>query len=141
MEIGSVTDGSTATGVNRFAELSSEDFLRVLFTELQNQDPLEPTDSSKLLEQLSSLRNIESQMSLQDQLTSLVLQNQIASAGNMIGKLVEGLDGLNDRASGLVTSVRVEHDQVILELDNGRALEMSRVTAIAEPTPTQALAG
>ena len=61
---GSSGQTNTTTG-NRFAELSTEDFMRVLFTELQNQDPLKPQDSSKMLEQLSSLRNIESQLTQQ----------------------------------------------------------------------------
>jgi flagellar basal-body rod modification protein FlgD len=122
---------STGNNVNRFAELSSEEFMKVLFTELQNQDPLNPQDSSKMLEQLSSLRNIESQVKLQDQLADLVSQNQVAAAGNLIGKAVQGLDETNKQTTGLVTSVRVTSDGVKLQLDNGSELDMARVTAIA----------
>ena len=42
-----------AGGSNRFNELSSEDFMKIIFTELQQQDPFEPNDSSALLEQLN----------------------------------------------------------------------------------------
>ncbi len=132
------TLGATASGTsrpaptNRFAELSSEEFIKVLFTELQNQDPLKPQDSSKMLEQLSSLRNIESQMSLQEQLKDLVKQNQVAAAGGMIGKVVQGLDGGNNQIIGLVTAVRVTDEGVMLQLDNGHQLDMSRVSAITE---------
>ncbi|MDH3584900.1 MAG: hypothetical protein OER86_11870 [Phycisphaerae bacterium] len=142
MELGAIAGGTERPELtNRFAEMSSEDFIRVLFTELRNQDPLEPQDSSKLLEQLSSLRNIESQLTLQEKLESLVLGNQIASAGNLIGKLVEGLDGFNDQVQGLVTSVRVADGQVVLELDSGQALEMDRVTTITDPQPRAGFVG
>ena len=86
-----------------------------------------------MLEQLSSLRNIESQTSLQDSLKSLVQQNQISSAGAMIGKSVEGLDASNNKITGLVTSVRVTDNKALLELDNGKSLEMSRVTQVSTP--------
>lgn len=132
MSAGAIAGSSvTASGAsNRFADLSSDDFIRVMLSELENQDPFEPTDSSALLEQLSSLRNIESQLSLQDQLESLVLQNQITSAGGLIGKLVIGLDDAHAEVDGLVTAVRVEQDRVFLELDTGQTLRADRVTQI-----------
>jgi len=133
MEVNSVgaAAGSASQAANRFAELDSAEFIRVLITELQNQDPLQPQDTQALIEQLSGLRNIESQTQLSEQLGELVLQNQVAAAGNMIGKLVQGIDSTNSQASGLVVSVRVKGDQVVLELDNGRSMEMSQVTGIA----------
>lgn len=132
------SSGGSAPPANRFAELSTEEFMKVLFTELQNQDPLKPQDSSKMLEQLSSLRNIESQLTLQQDLKALVTQNQIASAGNLIGKLVQGLDEGNNQVIGLVTGVRVADDKVLLQLDTGQQLDMGRVTAIAEMPPETA---
>ena len=139
MNVNGITGNSTSSApTNRFADLSSEEFMRVLFTELQNQDPLKPQDSSKMLEQLSSLRNIESQLTLQRDLKALVTQNQIASAGNLIGKLVQGLDDANNQVIGQVTAVRVEGEDVLLQLDTGQQLNMRRVTAIAElPPPTE----
>lgn len=130
---GASAQGQQAPGSNKFSELSSDEFVKVLFTELQNQDPMEPQDTGALLEQLSSLRNIESQMSLQDELQSLVTQNQIAGAGNLIGKQVAGLTEGNEQITGLVSSVRVKDDQVVLELDTGQRLAMSQVTGISEP--------
>ena len=136
-----VSSTQPAAGVNRFAELNSTDFIRVLMTELQNQDPFEPQDSAALLEQLSSIRNIESQLSLQETLEDLVLQNQIAGAGNLIGHYVEGLNDSNDRIAGEVTAVRVVDKQVILELDSGQALMLKQVSSItaAEATAPAAL--
>ena len=133
MPVDAINSTSSSASTNSFAALSTTDFIRVLMTELQQQDPFDPQDSGALLEQLSSLRNIESQMSLQEKLGELVLQNQIASAGGMIGRFVEGLDITNHRVNGVVTSVRVTDEEVILELDSGATLNMSRVELVAEP--------
>ena len=105
MEINGTGSGTERPITSRFSDLSSEQFIEVLFAELQNQDPFQPSDSGALLEQLSSLRNIESQLSLQTQMETLVSQNQLASAGNLIGKLVAGLDNLNmNRVTNVASS-------------------------------------
>ncbi len=117
---------------NRFSDISSEEFVKILVTELTQQDPLQPNDTGAILEQLSSLRNIESQISLQDQLEALVLQNQIAQAGGLIGKKVEGLDGSDNKITGHVTAVRIVDGEAVLELDSGKQLPMNRVTRMTE---------
>lgn len=115
---------------DRMGSMSTEDFFKVMMTELQNQDPFEPQDSSALIDQISGIRNIESQMTLQESMENLVMQNQIASAGNLIGLMVEGMSANNDKIVGLVTSVRVVDNKVMLELDTGHSLEMSRVSTV-----------
>jgi len=135
MSAGAITGAGpipATPGGGGFAAMKTEDFLRVLLSELSNQDPFAPQDSTALLQQLSSLRNIESQLSLQEQLQNLVIHNQIAFAGGMIGKQVEGLSESNDNVQGIVTSVRVQEGSAILELDTGQALPIDRVTLIAE---------
>lgn len=132
MEISSLTGTNSTADANRFASLSSEEFIRVLTTELKNQDPFQPNDSAALLEQLSSIRNIESQSVLQEKIESLVLQNQIASASGMIGKVVQGLTDDSRNVVGVVDTVQVAGDRVVLSLHNGERLAMTRVNAIAE---------
>lgn len=131
MDVSSVAGGTSATS-NSFAQISSEEFVQILVEELQGQDPFNPQDTSAILEQLSSLRNIESDTLLGDRIEELVSQNQVASAGNLIGKLVEGIDTVNSNTSGQVTSVRVTSDGVFLELDNGRSMNIDSVTGISD---------
>jgi flagellar hook assembly protein FlgD len=133
--IGGTTAAATPAN-DAFASLTSGDFIKVMMSELSNQDPFQPQDSSKLLDQFSSLRNIESSLQLQQKLSDLVLQNQISSAGGMIGKLVQGLDANNNQVQGQVLAVQVKNGAAVLQLDSGQSLDMSRVTAIAgQPQP------
>ncbi len=135
MSVGAITGSGNTTqssaSASGYGALSSQEFMRILLTEMSNQDPFSPQDSSKLMEQISSLRNIESQIQLQETLTSLVAQNQIGAAGGMIGKLVAGLDAANNPVEGLVQSVRMQGGKAFLELDSGNLLAMDRVLAIA----------
>jgi flagellar basal-body rod modification protein FlgD len=119
--------------------LKTEDFINLMITQLKNQDPTDPVKNQDLLAQMSQIGSLQASTSLQDSLKSLVMQNNLGSAGNLIGKTVQGMDDQNNTISGLVTSVQVQGDQVNLELDNGKNLQLGRVTAIMA-TPGQAAA-
>lgn len=112
-------------------ELKTEDFIKMMITQLQNQDPLEPAKNQELLAQMSQIGQLQSATTLQESLKNLVLQNQLSTSGSLIGKTVEGLDELNEKVTGLVNSVRVDKNQIYLELDNGKSLPLGRVTTIA----------
>jgi flagellar basal-body rod modification protein FlgD len=121
-------------------QLKSEDFIKMMITQLQNQDPLEPAKNDQLLAQMSQIGQLQASTSLQDSLKGLVLQNSLGSAGNLIGKMVQGLDDQADPVSGLVNSVRVKDNNVYLELDSGKTLELGKVTSIS-PAPNNASTG
>jgi flagellar basal-body rod modification protein FlgD len=120
--------------------LKAEDFINMMVTQLQNQDPLEPAKNSELLAQMSQIGQLQTATAMQDTLKGLVLQNSLGAAGNLIGKIVEGLDDHGEPMQGLVTAVRVEKDEVMLELDNGKSLKLARVTSISQLNPATASA-
>ncbi|MBG81208.1 MAG: hypothetical protein CMJ39_10950 [Phycisphaerae bacterium] len=118
------------TTTNGFAELTSEDFITIMFTELTNQDPLAPTDSAALLDQLNSIRSIESDMTMVENMESLVFENQLSSASGLIGRFVGGLDWSGTRLGGTVTAVIRQGDEIALELESGAFLPISGVETI-----------
>ena len=126
---GSSQQGNTIQSKN--FELKAEDFIKMMITQLQNQDPMEPAKNEELLAQMSQIGQLQSATTMQESLKGMVMQNQIGSAGNLIGKTIQGLDDKNEPVKGVVNSVRIEKDKVFLELDNGKRLPMERVTTIA----------
>ena len=118
---------------NRFAEMESDDFLRIIFTELTNQDPLAPSDTSALLEQLNSIRSIESDLQLTNQLKALVTENQLASASSVLGKTIVGLTETLDSTTGVAVSARREGDKISVELDNGNVVPFESITHVIAP--------
>ena len=87
-----------------FAGLTSESFLKLLITQLQNQDPTEPIGNEELLNQISSMRTLQSNVELSDALKSLTSNQQLGTAASFIGKTVSGavgsqvVEGTVDRA-------------------------------------------
>jgi flagellar basal-body rod modification protein FlgD len=122
--------GNTGNTRSKY-NLKTEDFIRMMITQLQNQDPMEPAKNEQLLAQMSQIAQLESSTQLSDSIGNVVLQNSITSAGAMIGKLVTGKDPRGEDISGIVTSVQVKDNKVSLELDSGKSLEITRVTEVA----------
>ncbi len=123
------------TSPNGFSSLSSADFIRIMFTELANQDPFQPSDSSALLDQMNSIRSIESNIQLMDRLDTLVFENKLSSAATLIGKVVQGLTDDGFRVDGTVSTVLRQGDEVTLELDTGWRLSIDNIERIEEPQP------
>jgi flagellar basal-body rod modification protein FlgD len=97
------TVSSDQTGFNG---LSSENFLQMMIVQLKNQDPLQPTGNEELLNQISQMRSLQSNIELSDVLKSASSQQQLTSAASLIGKAVSGTvtgsDGNSQTVQGVV---------------------------------------
>jgi len=124
--------GSAPEAPNAFSELSSDEFVKIIFTELQQQDPLKPNDTGALLEQLSTIRTIQSDLDLSTRLSTLVTQNELAGASGLIGKAVSGVSLDDYRVIGVVQSVTRTKEGAVLNLEGGSRVRMSNVDNILE---------
>lgn len=112
---------------NAFNDLTSEQFVKIMFTELSNQDPLKPNDSNQMLQQLSSLRSIQSDINLTDKLEAILTQNQLSTAGSLIGKYVSGLTEGGQRVVGEVVAVARNENGPLLRLSNNFLVPFANV--------------
>lgn len=129
--ISSALSGSSSSGVgDKYSSLTSGDFMKVMFAELTRQDPLQPSQTKDLLEQISVIRSIESNLSLTDDLKKMVKQSEVTSAGNLVGQTVKGTTDNGQPVEGVVYSVSVSRDGVGLNLDSGLKVQMKNVTEI-----------
>ncbi len=114
-----------------FGALDSDEFTQIILTELSNQDPLEPNDTSALLEQLSTIRSIESDTQLNDTLGSLVDRSDFSAAASLIGSRVTTTD--NPLTPREVVSVTQSDDGISVTLDDGSFVPMSSVDSVFGP--------
>ena len=87
--IDSASVGTTQASVNASKEMDRDAFLNLLITQLQNQDPLNPTDSTEFTAQLAQFSSLEQLGNVNDNLKQL--QDFQASINNsqavsLIGK-------------------------------------------------------
>src|SRR3954464_11302657 len=130
--------GASAPAANTsgFSSLSSGDFTKIILTELSKQDPLQPNDTNALLQQISSVRSIQSNMDLSSKLNTLVSQNEFASAATLVGKVVGGIDESFNRVIGTVKSLSRTADGTVLTLTTGERINASDLDEIKE-APTE----
>lgn len=89
---------SNASAAGKSLAQNFDTFLKLLTTQLQNQDPLKPMDSDKFTEQLVSFSGVEQQIAGNkslETLVSLLGASQSSAAANMIGK---SIDAVGDQA-------------------------------------------
>lgn len=107
--VDSVTSGASvldkiSDSRSRLAD-STETFLSLLTTQLKNQDPMSPMDSSQFTQQIVQMTGVEQQLLTNDLLAALVGMNDggLAESVNLIGKTVTATTGAATLADGKAT--------------------------------------
>lgn len=103
-EISSIAQATNQTGsaTNPKSVLTGDDFLKLLLTELQYQDPTEPMDSEKILSQTSQLASLEAQDKTNKALEALTASfggNKNFNAVSSIGKMARLETGFKLKAN------------------------------------------
>lgn len=119
-------------------KLNTSDFVHMMITQLQHQNPLNPTNSDQLMSEMSQIGQLQSTSQLQTTLQGLATQTQIGAASSLIGKQVTGLDATSNPVGGLVASVQVTSAGVNLQLQNGTELALSNVATISPAASAKA---
>jgi len=79
-DLNSIATGTAQPATSKPTVLGKDDFLNLLITQLQNQDPLNPTDSTEFTAQLAQFSSLEQLNNVNTNLEQL--QNFQASANN-----------------------------------------------------------
>ena len=118
---------ATSTGSAPRGDLTQNDFLTLLITQLKNQDPLSPLDNETFVAQLaqfSTVSGITSTNDKLDALSRLTASNVRTGAMQWIGRSVTGPAG----ESGTVASVAIAEDNSLsLTLGTGATLSAAEV--------------
>jgi flagellar basal-body rod modification protein FlgD len=90
---GSTASAISQTGTSALGSLNSNfsDFLSLLMTQLQNQDPSSPMDSNQFTTELVQFSSVEQQINTNGDLTQLIQltqASQVEQSASMIGKPV-----------------------------------------------------
>jgi flagellar basal-body rod modification protein FlgD len=125
--------------------LDKDDFLQLLLVELQNQDPTNPADSDKILQQTSDLATLESSKNTNESLSKLsesMSQSTQFSTIGAIGKMADtGRTGINLESGNPVNfdlyfQDAMQSGQIQIKNDQGIVVETINLDANSEGTQT-----
>jgi flagellar basal-body rod modification protein FlgD len=109
---------SNKTGTN---SLGKDDFLKILMTQLQNQDPLNPMQDTEFISQMANFSSLEQMTNLNSSIGTFIKQsqqNQFMQAALMIGKTVTYSDESGNENTAVVKSVSLKDGVTNFQLDN-----------------------
>jgi flagellar basal-body rod modification protein FlgD len=116
------TANAASTAVSATNQLSYDDFLTLLMTELQHQDPTQPMDPTQMVTQLATVSNVGQAVQANKTLSALLTTTSLSQAEAMIGQTVSSPDG---QTSGVVQSVTVSSTGTTATLTDGSQLQLS----------------
>jgi len=87
----STANSSSASALSSALNITPADFLQLITTQLQDQNPLQPTDPTQFLGQLEQMSEVSSMQSMQSSmtdLTSTMASSQMANGAALVGQTV-----------------------------------------------------
>lgn len=107
-------------------QLGKDEFLKILMTQLQNQDPLSPLDDKDFIAQMATFSSLEQMMNMAASI-DLLVQNQMISPvvqyshmiGNEVTYISKNAEGISETVTSEVVAVSQKDGWAVLELKNG----------------------
>ncbi|GAE91626.1 flagellar basal-body rod modification protein FlgD [Gracilibacillus boraciitolerans JCM 21714] len=129
--------------------LGKDEFMKILMTQLQNQDPLNPMEDKEFISQMATFSSLEQMMQMSKSIDTLV-KNQTVSPviqySHLIGKEVEHyridketgeIAVPKEVVTGQVQAISQQEGYAVLELANDVKIYTDEVLRIKQESPTE----
>lgn len=122
MEVNSATSGTGGTGSTSSTRSITPDyntFLQLLITQMRNQDPTSPMETSEYMNQFAQLSAVEQAVQTNTKLESLLSSSALAQADGLIGRTATftGEDGAE--TTGVIKEVIIVTGGAVAHLEDG----------------------
>jgi flagellar basal-body rod modification protein FlgD len=128
------------------SNLGKDEFLKILMTQLQNQDPLDPMDDSQFIAQMATFSQLEQTMNMSESISKLVKNQSVSPIiqySHLIGKEVSYYK-LNEKTgkiiepkeivSGSVMAISQREGYAVLELEGDKKIYTDEIIRINQPS-------
>lgn len=109
-------------------QLGKDDFLKLLVTQLKNQDPLNPMDDREFIAQLAQFSTLEQMQNMNSSFNAVRAINLI---GKNIYATITDNNGNSQTVIGKVDVVYMQNGEYFLQV-NGIDVPVNAVTAVSE---------
>ncbi|MDX8362249.1 MULTISPECIES: flagellar hook assembly protein FlgD [Bacillaceae] len=124
--------------------LGKDDFLKILMTQLQNQDPLNPMQDKDFIAQMATFSSLEQMMAMSESMELMLqqsIQSNLVSYNQFVGKDVTYHKEVIDEdgstiveGTGVISSIQYINGEVYFELEDGSTLELGNISGINHTT-------
>ncbi|WP_280768978.1 flagellar hook assembly protein FlgD [Salipaludibacillus daqingensis] len=127
-------------------ELGKDAFLKILLTQLQNQDPMNPMEDQEFIAQMAQFSSLEQMTNMNENLQKFMdmqKRSDFVSHSDLIGKKVEwekvlskddqGKPKETEKLDGIVTSVVFKDGQAKLVIDGDEKVSAKDLLSVTNP--------
>ena len=125
---GTTVTPTTTSGTTSTSGMGESDFLQLMMDQLQNQDPLDPSDPTQFLGELAQFTSLEQQTNIATTTASTATQQSNASALALLGHTVSYTDSNGAVQSGAVSKVDFSSSGPILTISGISGISLGSVT-------------
>jgi flagellar basal-body rod modification protein FlgD len=120
------------------AQLGKDDFLRLLLTQLSNQDPTAPMEDREFIAQMAQFSSLEQMTNMASDFAKMAQMVKSSEATGALGRSVELYVG-DEKIQGVVEAVT--RDAMPQILVGGRLFNWDQVRTVYETTPAPSAVG
>lgn len=119
-------------------ELGKDEFLKILITQLKNQDPTQPLQDKEFIAQMAQFTSVEQLTNMSSEMK--LLRQSLGFASGLIGKEItwsyQDNDGKVHSKSGIVDSITVKNNQQFAHV-KGEDIALENISQIGNPVPAE----
>ena len=120
------TSGTSKKKINN--ELGKDDFLQLLVTQLQHQDPLAPMEDKDFIAQMAQFTSLEQMKNMNNAV-------QVTQATSYIGKQVTWADSQGTEQTGIVTAIRIVNSEPKVMIGE-ESIELKKIMSVTDAPVT-----
>ena len=110
--------------------MGMEDFLRLLTTQIANQDPMEPMKDTEFIAQMASISSVEQMQRFATSFKDFTASHREIAAQAYLGKQVTAQDGESSSVTGIARAVEKGANGELLITVDGRTFPATSITRI-----------
>ena len=127
MEVDTFNKSLIVEGRQTHQELGKDDFLKLLITQLSNQDPTSPMDNTQFIAQMAQFSSLEQITNMNAEFSKMNSMLTSNSALNTLGKTVD-IDIGDATTTGVVEAVSSGNNPQVMV--NGMLYDLNRVRSV-----------
>ncbi len=126
-EVNNFNKTNTVNGRTTSHELGKDDFLKLLITQLTNQDPTQPMEDTQFISQMAQFSSLEQMTNMNESFNKMASMINSSQATSTLGKTVE-LDIGDSTTQGVVEATSFGANPQVMV--NGMYYDLNKIRAV-----------
>ncbi len=105
-----------------------QDFLKILTSQLSNQDPLKPLDNQEFIAQIAQFSALEQSRQLNEKIDQLLSVQSVNQSVGLLGKTIDFTSSTGSVVSGAVTAINLSSGSALFTIRTSAGVFLNNIT-------------